>query len=90
MGSLPTSQEIYDRIRWDPGLDESLFTIGYEDREQGLQEVPFSCFIPGGDVPWHRIQYFRMGETVVWDRRTRTDLLSTLEQTPAGPERGRE
>ncbi|MFO0575737.1 MAG: DUF504 domain-containing protein [Polyangia bacterium] len=80
---LPTSQEIYDRIRWDPGLSAEWITITYEDRDAGEQELPFADFVPGGDIPWHRIQRFRCGDVVVWDRRARTVDLACIRRAPA-------
>ena len=29
---MRTAEQIYSRIRWDPGLDEARFRIGYEAR----------------------------------------------------------
>ena len=81
MSHYPTKQKVYERIRWDPGLDGSWFTIGYEDRARGLQELPLLDFTPDGDIPWHRVRYIRCGDTVVWDRQTRGDVLDSLRQT---------
>ncbi len=86
---MRTSKEIYDRIHWDPGYDERWFTIGYHDRERGLVEVPSSCFVPDGEIPWHRVQRFSYGTTVVWDRPTGLDLVAMLRIQPRPPsERG--
>ncbi|MET0402875.1 MAG: DUF504 domain-containing protein [Cystobacter sp.] len=73
-----TSREVYHRIRWDPRLDSQQFFIGYDARGEQLEEVPFGAFIPDGDVPWHRVWYFRRGAERVWDRRERIDLTATL------------
>ena len=67
--------EAYHRIRWDPRLDPARFVIGYESRRPEPREVAFAAFVPDGDIPWHRILYFREGETIVWDRRTRLETL---------------
>lgn len=85
MSKLPSAEEIYHRIRWDPELDGHRFTIGIEDRALGIQEVPFSSYVEGGDIPFHRIQYFRCGDTVIWDRRSRIDRLASLRQTSGSP-----
>jgi len=76
---LRTSREVYDQIRWDPRLDAAAFTIGYETRDE---EIPLPSFDPEGEIPWHRIQFIRRGETVVWDRRLRTDLLAGKRREP--------
>lgn len=54
--SLRTSKDVYDRIKWDLSTDSDLdsFFIGYEDRFEGMKELTFSEYIPGGDIPWHR------------------------------------
>lgn len=83
--SVRTSKEIYDRIHWDPGYDERWFAIGYHDREAGLVEVPFTRFVPDGEIPWHRVQRFSCGNTVVWDRPTGLDLVASLRVRPQPP-----
>lgn len=82
MSPFPTGKQVYDRIRWDEGLDPAWFTIGVVDREteSGIAEVPYAAFVPEGDVPWHRIRYFRMGAYVVWDRAQRVDRLGEVRQ----------
>jgi 2'-5' RNA ligase/uncharacterized protein (UPF0248 family) len=84
---LRTSREVYDQIRWDPRLDAAAFTIGYETRDEGTQEIALPSFDPEGEIPWHRIQFIRRGETVVWDRRLRVDLLAgkRRESPPSTP-----
>lgn len=72
-GPFRTSREVYDRIRWDARFDARRFTVVYEDRARGDVEVPFLDFVPGGDVPWHRVQALREDGAVVWDRRARVD-----------------
>ncbi|MDB4931193.1 MAG: Endonuclease/exonuclease/phosphatase domain protein [Myxococcaceae bacterium] len=83
---MRTSKEIYDRIHWDEGYDARWFAIGYADREHGIIEVPFASFVPDGDIPWHRVQRFRCGNTVVWDRATGVDLVASLRIDPASPD----
>ncbi len=78
------SREVYHRIRWDPRLDPSEFVIGYDSHSEALEEVPFEAFVPDGEIPWHRVWYFRRGPHIVWDRRERIDLLATL--VPSEPE----
>jgi poly(A) polymerase len=83
-----TSREVYHRIRWDPRLDAREFVIGYDAHTEDMEEMPFEAFVPDGELPWHRVWYFRRGTEVVWDRRKRIDTLATLippapEQQPA-------
>ncbi len=77
-----TSREVYHRIRWDPRLDAHDFFVGYDARGEQLEEVPFAAFVPDGEIPWHRVWYFRRGSEKVWDRRERIDRMSTLSLEP--------
>ncbi|KAJ3124879.1 hypothetical protein HK098_000817 [Nowakowskiella sp. JEL0407] len=83
-GNIRSSQDVYNRIVWDPRYDVMKFVIGYEDRFTGIQEIPFSVFQKNRDkgsdgnsdwIPFHRVWYFKMGEEFVWDRRSGVDLL---------------
>jgi hypothetical protein len=71
---LRTSKDVYDRLKWDvvqlplaEGPDQTLNVssvyIGYKDRFLGMCELPYSEFQPGedGDIPFHRVFYFRTG-----------------------------
>ena len=71
---LRTSKDVYDRLKWDPDsvivnnevLDLGSVQIGYKDRFLGMCEIPFEDFTPSGsdnegDIPFHRIYYFRTG-----------------------------
>ncbi|RKH27624.1 endonuclease [Corallococcus praedator] len=86
-----TSREVYHRIRWDPRLDAREFVVGYDaHREAGaLEEMPFEAFVPDGEIPWHRVWYFKRGHQRVWDRKARLDLLShtgsSEDPTPPRP-----
>ncbi len=68
-----TSREMYHRIRWDPRLDAGEFVIGHDAHGERLEEMPFEAFIPDGEIPWHRVWYFRRGHERVWDRRERIE-----------------
>ncbi|MEV4133876.1 RNA repair domain-containing protein [Dactylosporangium sp. NPDC049742] len=70
-------QEVVSRIRYDPAIDARRFVIGYEERGAGIRESPLPAFVAGSDVPWHRVRYVRAGDTVVWDRQARIDLVGT-------------
>ncbi len=87
---LRTSREVYDRIRWDPNLDERVFLIGYEERFSGLQERSFAEFSGEGEIPWHRVWHFRVGDLMVWNRAERIDRLFGSGEVAAEPERIRE
>lgn len=83
---LRTSREVYDQLRWDPRLDARSVIIGYDSRRDGMQEMALADFEPGGDIPWHRIWYFRNERERLWDREQRLDRLvgpgSVLDTAP--------
>jgi len=73
-----TSEDVFNRILWDPLMDKKDFIIGYEDRFIGIVESPFEIFKTGDVshddyVPWHRVQYFKRNGELVWDRKSRLD-----------------
>ncbi|WP_141327625.1 DUF504 domain-containing protein, partial [Myxococcus sp. AB025B] len=78
-----TSREVYHRIRWDPRLEAREFVIGYDTHGERLEEMPFEAFVPDGEIPWHRVWYFKRGREVVWDRKERIDRLNHLVEPPA-------
>src|SRR5882724_3243506 len=82
---LPLIQEIYNRIIWDKRLNKKAFIIGFTDRmsRTGLKEKPLIEWNTGDiEIPWHRIQYIRCGDTKVWDRQQRIDLFAS-DRLPA-------
>ena len=62
---LRTSEDVYHRLLWsDPSrlwFEVATVVVGYDDRFLGRREMELSAFSPGGDVPFHRVQYFRNG-----------------------------
>ncbi len=82
-----TSRDVYNRIRWDPRIEASRVTVGFEDRFRGVVDLPFGDAKLGRDVPWHRVQHFRYEGRLVWDRDG-LDLLDSLagDEAPSGPD----
>ncbi|GAA4627687.1 hypothetical protein GCM10023196_040910 [Actinoallomurus vinaceus] len=78
---MRTSEEIYHRIRWDPRFDPARFLLGINVRGAPPKRVPLPAFVPGGDVPWHRILFIEADGEVVWDRRAGVDR---VDASPAG------
>ncbi|KAI6455252.1 hypothetical protein MCOR17_008741 [Pyricularia oryzae] len=80
-GRFRTAADVISRLRWDPALDSSDYLVGYEDRFKGAMEKALDAW--KGEqtdeefIPQHRILYFKRKNDgmVVWERRTRTDLL---------------
>jgi len=74
---LRPSEDVFHRIKWDSDLDQNEFTIGYEDRIEGVMEIPFAEF-EGLEIPFHRIRYYKdKHNEIIWDRRTKLDKFFT-------------
>ncbi|HEV2640171.1 MAG TPA: poly(A) polymerase [Actinocrinis sp.] len=72
---MRTSEEIYHRVRWDPRFDPSRFVFGVEQRAAAVKRVPLPGFVPGGEIPWHRVLFVEAEGEVVWDRATGLDRI---------------
>jgi uncharacterized protein (UPF0248 family) len=78
---LRPSSDVLNRLRWDPNIDLHDYIIGYEDRFLGAKETSLERWKTEQTheefVPQHRILYFKRKSdgVVVWERRTRTDLV---------------
>lgn len=70
---MTPSSAIYHQIRWDDRFDAGRWTLGLEVRQPEPKRVALVDFVPGGDIPWHRVLYFEADGEVVWDRRTGHD-----------------
>ncbi len=80
---LKPSWETYSRIIWDEQYNENNFMVGYQDRvaPSGRREKPIVEW-DSSDIPWNRVQYFRCGDVLVWDRQEQIDLLGTDQLPP--------
>jgi len=83
---MTPSDALYNRILWDPRFDAARWVLGVEVRASKLKKVQLVDFVPGGDLPWHRVQTFEADGVVVWDRRTGLDAVDASEcgRAPAG------
>ncbi|MGV4887814.1 RNA repair domain-containing protein [Streptomyces viridosporus] len=72
---MRTSDEIYHRVRWDPRFDPARFVLGIRQRGGGLERIPLPSFVPGGDIPWHRVVFIEADGELVWDRATGVDRI---------------
>ncbi|PHH74321.1 hypothetical protein CDD80_3160 [Ophiocordyceps camponoti-rufipedis] len=76
------------RIRWDPSLDPSDYTVGYRDRFAGVRERSLEGWTAESTdedfIPQHRIVYFRRRSdgALVWDRRSRVDAVFSRRGSP--------
>ncbi|GAA0985297.1 hypothetical protein GCM10009555_060470 [Acrocarpospora macrocephala] len=78
---MRTSEEIYHQIRWDPRFDPARFVLGVNVRGAAPKRVPLPAFVPGGDIPWHRVIFVEADGETVWDRASGLDVVNT---SPAG------
>lgn len=75
---MATITEVYSRIIWDTNLNRNMFIAGFHERiSDAVREKPLAQWDDNSDIPWHRVRYIRCGETIVWDRENRIDLIST-------------
>lgn len=83
---MRTSEQIYNRIRWDQRFDPARFVVGIDLHRAEPKRAPLTGFVPGGDIPWHRVLFFEAEGVIVWDRRDGTDRLDSagvgLVRTP--------
>ncbi|MCF3179895.1 DUF504 domain-containing protein [Streptomyces polychromogenes] len=83
---MRTSEQLYHQVRWDPRFDPARFTLGLLQRGAAPKRVPLPSFVPGGDIPWHRVLFVEADGELVWDRARGLDL---IDSTTAGRVRGR-
>ncbi len=75
---MATITEVYNRIIWDANLNRNMFIAGFHERiSDTVREKPLAQWDDNSDIPWHRVRYIRCGETIVWDREHRIDLVSS-------------
>lgn len=78
---MRTSEELYHQVRWDPRFDPARFTLGLQQRGAAPKRIPLPAFVPGGDIPWHRVLFVEADGELVWDRATGVDI---IDSTAAG------
>lgn len=71
---LRTAKNIIDKITWDPNMKAEDFRVGFLDKFEGILEMPFSE-LEGSEIKDYRIEYFKRGKEVVWDKKKRIDIL---------------
>ncbi|MFF8276731.1 RNA repair domain-containing protein [Streptomyces lateritius] len=78
---MHTSDEVYHQVIWDPRLDPERFVMGIAERGAPPKRVALPDFVPGGEIPWHRVLFFEADGEIVWDRASHVDR---LRETAAG------
>lgn len=84
---MRTSDEIYHRVRWDPRFDPDRFVLGIAQRGAAPDRIPLPEFVPGGEIPWHRVLFIEADGELLWDRATGTDRFDVSDAGRV-PERG--
>ncbi|MEO3974237.1 RNA repair domain-containing protein [Streptomyces sp. CAU 1734] len=74
---MRTSEEIFHRVRWDARFDAARFTLGVAQRGAEPKRVPLVSFVPGGEIPWHRVLFIEADGEVLWDRSAGIDRIDT-------------
>ena len=82
---LRTAAEVISRLKWscDEAATSQNTLMGYDCRINGPMEKcvdDYTGINEGGDIPEHRIQYFRLNsmplnDSILWDRQGRVDRL---------------
>ncbi|WP_405442720.1 RNA repair domain-containing protein [Streptomyces avidinii] len=72
---MRTSEELYHQVRWDARFDPARFVLGLLQRGAAPKRVPLPSFVPGGDIPWHRVLFVEADGELVWDRATGVDRI---------------
>ncbi|MFD3520911.1 poly(A) polymerase [Streptomyces sp. NPDC058653] len=78
---MRTSDQLYHQVRWDPRFDPARFVLGVSRRGTVPGRIPLPAFVPGGEIPWHRVLFVEADGEVVWDRATGVDR---IDETDAG------
>ncbi|MFK0253985.1 poly(A) polymerase [Streptomyces sp. NPDC090445] len=78
---MRTSEQLYHQVRWDPRFDPARFVLGLHQRGAPPKRIPLPAFVPGGDIPWHRVLFVEADGELVWDRASGLDV---IDSTRAG------
>ncbi|MGW8667049.1 poly(A) polymerase [Streptomyces niveus] len=76
---MRTSDQLYHQVRWDPRFDPARFVLGVSRRGTSPGRIPLPAFVPGGDIPWHRVLFVEADGEVVWDRATGVDRIDATD-----------
>jgi hypothetical protein len=82
---MRTSERVYHQISWDPRLDPSRFVVGIDVHAARPKRVPVPDFVPGGDIPWHRVLFYEFDGRPCWDRAGLDELDAIAEAGEAIP-----
>ena len=73
---FPTSVDFYYRLKHDPNIKTNGIKITYLDSmKKKYIDMDFSKWVfveNGGDIPMHRVYFFKFQDVVIWDREQKT------------------
>lgn len=74
---MRTSLDVYNRIIWDDRYQKENYSIGYRNFQKIVEVklVNWNAIQKGGDIPWHRVEYIKDGDRVIWHKTKKIDLL---------------
>ncbi|KAL0216035.1 hypothetical protein P9112_008219 [Eukaryota sp. TZLM1-RC] len=68
---------IINRLVHDTSLSKERFFVGFEDRFGGVFFLALHDFL-ALSVPSHRIRYISKGNSILWSRTKRTNLIGSV------------
>lgn len=75
MSKFPTSTDFYYRIKHDPNINPTGIKITYLDSlKKKYVDMDFSKWVfveDGGDIPVHRVYFFKYKDEIIWDRENK-------------------
>ena len=80
---LRPSQDVLQRLRWDPRFDAGAYLVVYRERGGGSRELAVPSFLESKRIPWSRVIAVRhRSGDLIWDRARRLDRLFGSGETP--------
>lgn len=85
MAHFLTSESIYNRLKTDSSFISSKAIITYFDSTKNEYiDIPLIQWIPikkGGEIPWHRVYYFKYDGKIIWDRKNKICSISKMHDS---------
>ena len=76
--TLEPADKIYNRIIWDDQFNVNDFSVVILDRIEGEKEIELRS-LDVEEIPMHRIITFKKNGQIVWNRKTKIDLINDSE-----------
>ena len=70
------ADKVIKRLAFESKISpDKKFSVCYEDRFLGILEADLEVFLTNGEIPFHRIQMFKLNGEVVWNRKNKFTTL---------------